>query len=58
MSEQEVHTCPIHNVPMGPTGDYEPRPIRPREEGRSFAYPILKCTETGCTERWTAAEEQ
>jgi hypothetical protein len=56
--DQNIHACPMHNVPMVPTRDYEPGPIRPREEGPSSAYPILKCPEPGCTERWMAAEEQ
>lgn len=59
MDEREAreHDCPLHGVSMVPSGDYEPGTMRPREEGRSSAYPVLKCPELGCTETWTAAPE-
>ncbi len=55
MSESDEHLCPVHQVPMVPSGNFEPGTIRPREEGRSFAYPILECPEPGCSETWSGA---
>jgi hypothetical protein len=52
------YTCPVHGVPMVPSGDYEPGTIRPRDEGRSAAYPVLKCPEPGCSETWMATPSE
>ena len=54
--DESGHACPVHGVPMVPSGDHESGPIRPREEGRSVTYPVFKCTQPGCLETWTAAD--
>lgn len=53
-NDEIIHACPVHDVSMVPSGEYEAGPIRPASEGRSVAYPILKCPEPGCPEAWTA----
>jgi hypothetical protein len=55
--DQNVHTYPVHGVPMVPSEEFEPGTIRPRHEGRSSAHPVLQCPEPGCTETWSSAPD-